>query len=328
MPENDTPATPETEQLADGGTPTPEEARLAAQIDTIGDNPEAEPEETAATDTEGAQSAADADADDGDRDDASSEEADAAEGEATKTPEEPDAPSKTDEAAVATPAAAPVAAAQPPDAPEPPRDFDAAYAENQKKFDDGEIDAPAFQQNLRAISREEAGYQARLEIYKERLQTAAQKAEADFAAAASAWEKKHAAFMANPLYANAMQQAIVAVDKQTPGLSPEDLLAAAEKAAFEFTRYTPPADTSAEDEAARKKKAVAEAKAKRKPNTVPTTLSNAPTAAHVDADVSNATYAKLDALDIDSLENQLARMKPDQVEAYLADAPGAQATGQ
>lgn len=207
-------------------------------------------------------------------------------------------------------------------------DFEAEYAKNQQAFDEGEIEAEAFQKRLREISREEAGFTARTEIYKERVQTAQQRAANEFGTAAAAWEAAHKDFMANPLYADAMQQAIVAIDKREPGLAPVDLLRKAEEAAFQFTHYTPPVDTSAADEAAKKAAALAASRSGRKPAAVPATLSATPTAAHVDAAPTNSAYANLDSLDIDTLENQLARMKPDDVEKYLADAPGANANGQ
>ncbi|MGH8148006.1 MAG: hypothetical protein ACREPY_16955, partial [Rhodanobacteraceae bacterium] len=63
------------------------------------------------------------------------------------------------------------------------------------------------------------------------------------------------------------------------------------------------------------------------PGAVPATLGATPTGAHIDAPTGSA-FANLDAIGIDALENQLAHMSAAQVEAYLADAPGARATGQ
>lgn len=313
MADDNNTATPEN--LVDGGAPTDEEARLAAQLGTIGDNPSEDPDDVPAADAAAA-GGGDAAADDHA---GAASEAGASDKRAAET-------TTAAEAAPATTAAPhPVVPAS---APEPPRDFEAAFNANQEQFDRGEIDAETFQKTMRDLSREESGYLARVEIFNERMQTAARAAEADFAAVALAWEAKNKAFMDNPLYAQAMQQAIAAVDQREPGLAAADLLVKAEKAAFEFTRYTPPVDTTAADEAARKAKSIADAAATRKPGKVPATLSSAPTAAHVDAPVGNSAYAQMDSLGIDDLENQLARMSPDQVEAYLRDAPGANATGQ
>lgn len=299
---NDTDTAVQPELLVDGGEPTPEEARLSAELEGLPENPTEEPKPAApaapaaAVPAEPTAPAAD----------------------------EPVAPVPAPAPAPAVPAAAAATPVPPQQEPQAPRDFEAAYAENQKRFDDGDIDADAFQKTMRDLSREEAGFTARLEIFRERQQTQAQRTQADFNAAAVAWETENKAFMANPLYAQAMQQAIVAVDKQTPGLAPADLLAAAQKAAFEFTRYTPPAPPPAPDG----KTAIARAQKARKPGAVPATLAGAPTAAHVDAPVSASAYANLDGMDIDNLENQLAHMTPAQVEAYLSDAPGANTTGQ
>lgn len=320
-PEQDTP-----ENLVDGGTPTDEEARLAAQLPTIGDDPQEEPADPAAAPAGDDAAAAASAAGDGTADAAAAP----AEG---ATDAGADAAAA---AAAATDPAAPAAATQPeppvaappPKPPEPPRDFDAAYAANQKKFDDGEIDADEFQKELRTITKEEAGYLARVEIFNERQQTAAQAAAQAFNTAALAWENNHKEFMANPLYADAMRRATIEIDKQTGGaLSPEELLARAEKAAFEFTKYTPPAATKPEDDAAKKREAIAAAAAARKPAPVPTTLGGTPTAAHIDATSGNSAFENLDRMDIDNLENALAHMTPEQQEAYLADAPGAKTTG-
>lgn len=315
MPTDNTPDT-----MVDGGTPTDEEARLAQELeDEAAAAAAGEPADRAGDDRaddgagkDGAAAAADADeAGDGKGDDGADAADDAAAADAAQA-EAPD------------PAQAPaaVATAQP-EEPKPPRDFEAAYTENQRKFDDGEIEAGEFQKTLRDISREEAGHVARVEIFKEHQQSAAQRAQAEFNNAASAWEAQHKDFMSNPLRAKAMQDAIEAVDKQTPGLSPADLLAAAQKAAFEVYNYTPPEPATPADA----RKAVADAAAARKPVAVPQTLGGTPTAAHVDASGGSA-FANLDALDIDSLENKVAMMTDAQLEAYLADAPGAKANGQ
>ena len=321
--------------MVDGGTPTAEEARLAAQIDTIGDDPQAEPEDGTPKPDDGdagaGKSGEGANADAGGEDPDAGADAGAAGGDDAGAPGE----GGDDDAAVAASTAPDQAAAKPTaipavpvgEEPQPPMDFEAEYAKNQKAFDDGECDAQEFQARLREISREESAHMARTEIYKDRLQTAQQRAAAEFQNAAKAWEAKNEAFMANPLYAEAMQQAIAAIDKREPGLTAEALLQKAEKAAFEFTRYTPPAAPAATDEAT-KKAALAAARKQRTPGKTPATLGGAPTAALVDASAGNSAYAELDSMDIDALENKLARMKPDDVEKYLADAPGAKATGQ
>jgi hypothetical protein len=205
----------------------------------------------------------------------------------------------------------------------PPRDFDAAFAEVQRQFDEGEIDGDKFQKDTRAITKEEAQFTARMTVWEENQQTAAEQSASDFNAAAVTWEKANADFMANPLRAQAMQQAINAVAAKSPSLAPSALFTAAAKVAFEAFGYTPPAAAEPVAEAA----AIAAATAARKPTGVPVTLASAPAAAPIEAPATNSAYDALDSKDIDSLEDAVARMSPDQLDAYLGSAPGAKSTG-
>lgn len=292
--------------IVDGGIPTDEEARLAAQVDTIGENPQEEP--AAAT---AAAASAEAVA-----------KPDAATDPVADTP--PAAPAA--EAAAATPAPAPapavVEAAIPPQ-PQPPRDFDADIAENQRRFDEGEIEGEEYQKALRALTKEEAQFTARLEIWNERQQSAEQLAEREFAAVSLQWEKDNAEFMSNPLRAQQMQQAINVVAQKTPGLSPADLFDQAAKIAFEAYGFQPKAAVTPADQA----KALADAVAKRTPAGVPPTLASSPAASAIEAPPGTSAFASLDAKDISSLEDAVARMTPEQRDAYLRDAPGSTSTG-
>lgn len=317
----------DTTNMVDGGTPTPEEARLAQELAD---------EEAAAAAGDGKDGGADDGAANADHaadggDDAAAGAAGDQDGDGDGAGDDDVAAAAAAAAASASAAMASVTAAAKPEAPVAPMDFDAEYKANQEAFDSGEKSADEFQQRVREISKAESGFIARTEIFNERQQTAAQKAQDEFTSAASAWEAEHKAFMANPLYAKVMQDAINAVEAQTPGLPPAELMSRAEKAAFEFTRWTPPAADDAAKKAAEaeaaKREAIAKAKADRKPGKVPTTLGGTPTGAHVDTPTGSA-FSNLDALDIDTLENEVARMSDAQLEAYLQDAPGAKATGQ
>jgi len=289
--------------IVDGGVPTDEESRLAAQVNTIGENPLEEPaaEVTPPAAKEATPAAA------------------------APPAEEPPAAAAAEPAAPAAPAAAPpapeVVAAPPP--PQPPRDFDADYAENQRKFDDGEIDGEEYQKTLRTLTKEEAQFTARLEIWNERQASAEQQAEREFAAVSLQWEKDNAEFMSNPLRAQQMQQAINVVAQKTPGLSPADLFDQAAKIAFEAYGFQPKAAVPAVDQA----KALAEAVAKRTPAGVPPTLASSPAASAIEAPPGTSAFASLDAKDISSLEDAVARMTPEQRDAYLRDTPGSNSTG-
>jgi hypothetical protein len=302
-----------TPSIVDGGTPTAQEALLAAQLEGLGDDPKEEPKAAAAGDAAAAADPAAASA-------AAAAAAAGSEGAAAAAPAAADpAAAVVDPPAAAGAAAAPAAivAAK----PEPPKDFDAEYAALQKRYDEGDIDAAAFQADQRALSREEGKFTARLTIWEESQQSAAQHAAQDFNQAAVQWEKDNADFMANPIRAQNMQQAIALIDAQTGGaLPPAELFARAEKATFEAFGYTKPA-VAAVDPAA----AVAAAVAARKPGAVPATLATAEAAAPIESG-RNPTFATLDGLGISELEDAMARMTQQQRDAYLADAPGAKST--
>lgn len=286
--------------IIDGGEATEQEALLASQLATIGDNPQEEP---------GAGTTADAGADPAPAADVAA--ADAA------------APPAAAPAAAAAPAPAPPAAVPPP--PEPPRDFDADVAENERKFNDGEIDGDEYQKTLRALTKEEGQFAARLEIYNDRLQSAERLAVTQFNEAALAWEKTHADFMENPLRRQQMQLAVNTIAQEQPNLSPDGLFAEAARVVFEAFGYTPPAAAVDAGDAAAAAVAAA-LKARTRPG-APLTLGSAPAAGAIERASGNANFAALDALDIDALESALARMSAADRDAYLRDSPGSTATG-
>lgn len=292
----------DTTNPVDGGEPTDAEAKLAAQVTTIGDNPTEEPADEPAAPPAAA-------------------------------PAEEAPPAQADEPTPAAPASAapapaeePAPVASPPPAapakPEPPKDFGAAFEELQKRYDDGDIESSEFSKGMRELSREEASYTARVTIWEENQRTAAQQAANSFNEAALAWETANKDFMANPLRAQQMQQALELYAAAEPGLTHEDLLAKAAKAAFEAFNWTPAATTAAQDAA----DAIARATAARAPKPVPATLGTAPAAA-VTQGAGNAAFAELDGKSIGELEDAMAHMSPAQREAYLRASPGSDSTG-
>jgi hypothetical protein len=306
-----------------GGEATPEEARLSAQVDTIGENPTEEPAAAPAPTPAPAATpapspaAAPAPSEAGDSDDAP------AQGE---EPAAAPAPAPTPAPAPAPAAAAPYVAEVAPEKPAPPKDFDAESSALFKQWDSGDLSGEEYQKQLRTLQKEEAAYTARVAVWEDRQQTALQRAATDFNAVALQWEQQHTDFMSNPLRAQQMQMAIETIDQQTQGqLPPAELFAKAEKAVFEAFNYTPPAAAqapSAEDAAA----AIAKATQARQPKPTPTTLATAPAAAALEQP-GNAQYASLDQQDISSMEDAIARLSPAQLESYLHDAPGSTSTG-
>lgn len=297
-----------------GGVPTPEEARLAAQLEGLGENPTVDPDAVAATP---APAPAEAPA-----------------------PAPAPAPAADDAAAAAaanTPAPAPVPAAAAttettptPRAPDPkpvaPKDFDAEAKSLLEKFDSGDLSAADYHSKLRDLNKEESVFNAKVAVWEDRQTQAASQAAADFNNAAVQWEKANADFMSNPARRQMMQMTISAIDQETGGaLSAAELFARAEKAAFEAFNYQRPT-AAAPAPAPNAQAAIDAATQQRQPAKVPPTLGNTPAAAAI-AQPTTSAYAELDGMNINDLESRLARLPPDQIEAYLRDAPGANTRG-
>lgn len=232
-------------------------------------------------------------------------------------------------AAPAAPAAAPAALVLPPK-PEAPKDFTAERSSLKDLYEKGDLDQDEYLDKREALTIEEAAFNGRLAAWETTAAaaktTAAASADAEFNTVALDWEKRNADFIANPIRAEAMQKLVDQIDKENNyTLTPAELFTRAERLAFEAFNYQP--TTQAPPPAKTKEQIAAEALAGRKPDTsnVPGTLASAPQAASLDP--NHASYAAIDNLGIDDLENTLARMTPEQQAKYLADAPGAAATG-
>lgn len=306
----------------DGGEMTADEKAQAEALEKegSGDGTDEGSEEAApAGEAEGEEGGEAAPAGDPKPDDDKGAEAGAA-GEAAAAPA---APATDPEPA---PAAAAQPAATPDPKPEPSQDWDKAMDALADKFDAGDIETAEYQRELRKLMREQSQHDTDVALWEDRQRRATEASAASFNAAALAWENANKPFMANPIRAKAMQDAIVAVDAQQPGLAPDKLLSEAAKVAFEAFNYTPPADAPAVDPAVAAA-AVAKAKAERAKDApqTPTTLATAPAAAAFDP--SKSSFSQLDELGIDDLENALARMPADKLEDFLNDAPGAKTRG-
>lgn len=274
------------EAVMDGGAPTEEEARLAAELDAEG--------------ADGAQ-----DDDDGADDTAAAE---------ATAPAEAPAP------------AAQVEHAQPAEAarPEPPKDFAAELAAAEEAYNDGDIDAVELNRRTRELTLAEADYRTELREW-ERSQSAVAEASKNAAAnewntAALAFEAQHADFLGNPLRHKVMQDAIALVQQRNPSIDSATLLQDAYQIAVDYTGYVAPAAAPGEREA------VGKALGDRRPPGATQTLGDAP-AARNEQIRGNESFTSLDGLGIQDLETAFANMSPAQQEAYLADAPGATATG-
>jgi hypothetical protein len=276
-------------------------------VDTIGDDPQSEPEDAAAAPAS-APAAGEADA-------TAAASAPAAEG------ADP-AAAAAEPVAAAAPAPAAATPTPAPARPEPPKDFQAELDNLQKQYDDGDIDGAEFQTKQRDLLREEARFEARLALHDERVQDAARDAETAWNKAAVSWEKANSDFMANPLRADAMQRALALIDQQQPGMAPAKLFETAQKIAFEAYNWEAKADPAPDAGAPDGQAAIDAALKAREGKLVPQTLGTAPAAAQIETR-GNAAFSELDSRNISDLEDALARMTPAQQEAYLRDAPGA-----
>lgn len=280
------------------------------------------------------------DTDAGGADDATAVAAKAAEDEVARKAAEDtvaaDAAATADAYRAASEAAARAKAAVAPDPkPDAGRDFDADRAaivakrsEINDKYKAGTLDEDerdsamqVVQDELDKLNEARSEYRTRVAVWEDRQQRTAAAAAAEFNSTALAWEKANADFMANPLRRDAMQKAIAAIDKETPGLSAQELLDEAEKVAFEAFNYkrTPAADAAA---------ALARAVSARKTDTskIPPTARSAPAAGGLDP--GKSSFSQLDEMDISDLEDAVARFGRDKVDEYLRDAPGADSRGQ
>lgn len=221
--------------------------------------------------------------------------------------------------------------------PEPPKDFAAEQKAAQEAYDAGDKTLEELNADLRKLNAEEANYQGKLGVWEannsareqamQANQTAAAAAvEQDWNTAALAFQGQHQAFLAVPAQAQALQDAIAAIDasNQAKGISlaASELLDRAGKVVFPQFKYAPGvANTGKSAE-----ELTREAIAARKPEDVGPTLANVPAAANVDLSGRDG-YASLDGLDASDLEDAIARMTPSQRTAYLESSPGATTTG-
>lgn len=190
------------------------------------------------------------------------------------------------------------------------RDFDAELAELERQYDEGDINQAQFRERERELVRE----QARLEVAREAESRQQQDAEAT---AAQQWEAAqrqfftdpgNAALVEGPIKLAAFEAAVKeAVNHVQAGATYADVLTKAR----ELVTGVPAVDAEAAARSAAAQRRISE------PGAQPT-LRDVPNAAAT-GDVPGAS---LDHLDIDALEDRLARMSDADREAYLAGAPG------
>lgn len=217
--------------------------------------------------------------------------------------------------------------------PEPPKDFEAAFKELDQKRDDEDLGESEYRRALTDLVREEANYNASVQVWEiaqaqrnENAEAARVRAENAWNTAALKWENENTDFMANPLRQQHMQQAInfVISQNRTEGKieSPDMVLQRAAEIAYDYTGYTKPAPNPDKDPKTEIGKAVGD----RRPTDVPATLGDVPNAGN-DPIKGNEAFANLDHLSIEELEETVQNMTGSQLEKYLRDAPGAKSNG-
>lgn len=213
-----------------------------------------------------------------------------------------------------------------PEAPKEP-DWDAERKALKQKLEDGDLDDAAYETERELLLERKAEWKAEQRasaLVTEHLQQAQQQAQEQRQADLDRqWDESMKAFMkveanasllADPTRVAAFNAVLSAVAQELPGSTYTQMLDEARDRTMKAFNITPP---NAVDE----KKVVDTKVAARKETAAPPDLSRAP-AAGGDNDRGDNEFAELDDMDIDELENQLARMKPEDVERFLETAPG------
>lgn len=218
-------------------------------------------------------------------------------------------------------------AQHPGDPPAPPEDFAAARSKADTDMRNGLLDPVDYQQELDRIREgraefdrvlaEHAASVTKYEATQQQIAEAKKAGEDAWVADYSAFVKDNAEFMGNPLYVRDMQTVIDDILQKDPRIDNTKLLADAYKRVSEYHKYEKPAPS---DDALR------DALKNRLPESPGLNLGDAPTA-RSESITGNETFDALDRLQIDQLEDVVAGMSGQQLERYLASAPGANATG-
>lgn len=206
-------------------------------------------------------------------------------------------------------------------APPPPPDFDAERKALREKYDAGELDDAEYEREREAIMERKAEFVAEQKAAALVAKAAAESAQRAAADADQRWNESLSRFIAgdkanlttDPIRKAAFEQALAKVAAEKPGSSYDDWLTEASATTMRAFGIAAPADAG--------KKAVANAIAERssqRQHSAPD-LSRVPSAG---APAIGGFGAELDSLDINSLEDRLARMNDAQIAAFLADAPG------
>lgn len=204
--------------------------------------------------------------------------------------------------------------------PEPAKepDWDALRAELRAKHSDGEMDDDEYEDAREALLEQRAEWKAeqRVEARFQQQRQADQTASWDRSLNSFLGNPANEKFLADPAHTAVFNMNLSAICKESPGASYDTMLAEAlarTQAKFGVAQDAAQGAKAAIDKAVAERRAAAQ--------NVPPDLSRAPQAGSASM-VRAEKFQSLDDLDIDSLEDRIARMSESELDEYLADAPG------
>lgn len=212
----------------------------------------------------------------------------------------------------------PPAGEEPPQPTEP--DWEAQKAELRQRLDDGDLDDDQYELERERLLEKRAEWiaeQRAAKLIEERLERQQKEAldrQWDEAVRAFNAVEANAKFLQDPVRLAAFNAVLGSIAQERPDVGYSDMLTMARDRTMQAFNMTPPDTVDP-------KRAVAEAIAKRQPAQVPPDLSRAP-AAGFDNERGTNEFDALDDMNIDQLENELARKPEDWVERFLESAPG------
>lgn len=183
-------------------------------------------------------------------------------------------------------------------APPEDRDFKAERDALREKWDNGDVDTDAYNEQRDALVIEEAEHRAAVRFHALQQQQAAESANQAWNSKVSAWETANAEFLANPIRKKAVNDLLAVLDGDpNKRLSDDDLLAEVEKQAFEAFNWTgsPAAAAAAGVDPRMQAAARAAAAASSAPPAITGGVGNAALAGKVDLEALAANTSKASA---------------------------------
>lgn len=126
------------------------------------------------------------------------------------------------------------------DLPSAPKDFAAEKKALREKWDAGEMETEAYQEQRDAITLEQARFESALTFAQLQQKSALEQAQQSWSERVTTWEKEHEDFLSNPLRRKAVNDLMDEFDRDPNNrLSDDDLLRRVQETAFEAFNWTP-----------------------------------------------------------------------------------------